>query len=145
MACTITAPTLQACNDLQGGVKTLEVAPWIAGFDAGTATWTTIPLLPNSSYGKETPTVSAENQTVYFTHEVFFKVNGLSNFTGWANLVKGRVCARVTGYDSHTIAYGIESGLSFSGGERGTGQNMEDTYGSTLTFTGVSSVTATEV
>ena len=144
MSCILTAPTLQACNDLKGGAKKLEIAAWSASFDPATGPWTEIPTLQNSVYGKETPTVSGENQTAFFTHEVFFKINGITNFPGWGEMVQARIVARVTSYDDSTIDYGLEGGLSFSGGERGTGQNMEDMPGSTLTYTGVSSVTAVE-
>ena len=138
MACTITAPTLQNCNDLNGGVKGLELALWDEDFDASTATWVVIPLSANSAYAKETPSVSGENNTSFFTHEVFFKINGIDNFTGWESLVRARLAARITTFTDATLVYGKANGLSFSGGERGSGQNLEDLVGSTMTYTGVS-------
>ena len=143
MACTITAPTLNACNDLQGGAKQIELAPWAEDFDPVTATWTPIPTLVNSVYGKETPTVNADNQTSFFTHEVYFKINGIDNFTGFGNLVRAKVVARITTYTDATLVYGEEQGLNYSAGERNTGQNMEDMPGSLMTYSGVSSVEAT--
>jgi len=140
MSCTLTAPTLNSCNDLKGGVKTFEIALWEESFDSATATWVTIPLRPNAAYGKDTPTVNAENNTSFFTHEVFFQINGIDNFTGWGDMVQARIAARATTYTDATLVYGVESGLSFSGGERTIGQNLEDLIGSTLTYTGVSSV-----
>ena len=145
MACTITAPTLNVCNDLQGGVKILSLAPWEEAFDPVTATWTVIPLHVNSASVKETPSVNSANSTAYYTHEVSFKVNGISNFAGFGDLAKARICAKAELYDGTTvIVVGIEKGLSFSGGERGTGMNMEDAIGSTMTFSGVSSVSWVE-
>lgn len=137
MACTIVAPTLQVCNDLKGGVKKLEFALWDNAFDALTATWTVIPLAVNSAYGKDTPTVNAENNTSFFTHEVFLKINGIDNFTGWEAMVQARIVARITTHTDSTLVYGAEHGLSFSGGESGTGQNIEDLIGSTMTYSGV--------
>lgn len=142
MACTITAPTLNSCNDLQGGAKQIELAPWTEDFDAGTAIWTIIPTLVNSVYGKETPTVNADNQTSSFSLEVYFKINGIDNFTGFGDLVRAKVAARVTTYTDSTLVYGSENGLNYSAGERNTGQNMEDMPGSLMTYTGVSSVEA---
>lgn len=144
MPCVIVAPTRQSCNDLKGGAKKLEIATWTSDFDPVTGPWTEIPTLVNSVYGKDTPTVSATDQTTFFTHEVFFKINGLSNFPGWEDMVQARIVARITDYEESTIDYGLDFGLSFSGGERGTGQNLEDMPGSTLTYSGVSATAAVE-
>ena len=139
MSCTLTAPTLQSCNDLKGGVKQLEIALWEEAFDAATATWVVIPLRPNAAYAKDTPTVNAANNTSFFTHEAFFQINGIDNFTGWEDMVQARIAVRVTTFTDATLVYGSESGMSYSGGERTVGQNLEDLIGSTLTYQGVSS------
>ena len=143
MACIITAPTLLACNDKQGGAKKLEVVAWTSDFDDGTATYIEIPLDANSAYGKETPTVNADNHTSYITEEVMFKVAGLGNFASYNEFVKAILIFRITLFDDTTAIYGAFKGLSFSGGERTTGQNMEDFQGSTMTYSGVSPTGAT--
>jgi len=140
MPCNITAPDIQTCNDLQGGVKKVEIAAWADG--ANPSSYTVIPVMVNSASGKDTPNVNPANQTTSFTHEVYFKVNGNMDFIGYADLVSSRIVAKLTLYDGTALTYGIENGLSYSGGEKTTGLNMEDASGITFTYTGVSTVPA---
>lgn len=142
MPCIVTAPTEQECNDLSGGLSKLEFAPWTSGVEEPSLVFVEFPLMVNSSYAKQTPTITPDNNTSFYTFEVYFKINGLANFTSWEALTKAKGVFRATTNEGTVKLYGLKNGMSFSAGEELTGQNLEDHIGSVNTFSGVSPVGA---
>jgi hypothetical protein len=155
MACAISSGYSIQCNENVGGIETIYIIENSNLYDAsGNSTVTsasgTVTAL-NKTSGKrfwkiEVPratanatngiTVSNENGTLFYTHQVMFPINSRSatirNLV--STLAKNRCTFVCKESDGVFRMYGLEFGLSLSTTDSGSGTALADRSGYMLTF-----------
>ena len=151
MACNLSTGFLLGCNDAVGGIKNVyfinysEIATTTFTGDFLTlVTTVTSPsnvyqYQPNKNTGSVTfnPTVSLENGTVFYTHQLVFTLGKLSNDkrSELEKLARARVVVFVEMNDGQTIVLGLNQGAFMTAGTFQTGAAFGDLQGYQLTIT----------
>ena len=144
MACTITSPTVIDCNDLSGGIAKLELAPWVAGFDASTATFVEMKLAPNSSDWEEVSTTDPKTKVSTYAQTLNFVAQGIASFADFGTLAHWIVVAKVTDYSGDIKLLGVPMGLSNNGSRQFVAREFEGGQGFECSFTGISNASAAD-
>ncbi|NBW20794.1 MAG: hypothetical protein EBR82_73810 [Caulobacteraceae bacterium] len=151
MSCALTQGFILGCNDAVGGIKNIyfinytEIAS--TTFTNGELTGVTTVnnpsnvylYQPNKNTGSVTfnPTVSLENGTVFFTHQLVFTLGKLSNIKReeLELLSRARVVVFVEMNDTQTIVLGLNQGAFMTAGTFQTGATFGDLQGYQITIT----------
>lgn len=146
MACELTTGFLLGCNDAVGGIKNVYFINYnqisgttIVAGELTAATGTVYQYQPNKNTGSVTfnPTVSLENGTVFYTHQLVFTLGKLDvdKRNELEILAKARVIAFVEMNDGQTIVLGLNQGAFMTAGTFQTGAAFGDLQGYQLTIT----------
>ena len=149
MSCNLTTGFLLGCNDAVGGIKNIYfinyddiTASTVAAgvLTAVTATNGDVYLYqPNKNTGSVTfnPTVSLENGTVFFTHQLVFTLGKLSvtKRNELEILSRARVVVFVEMNDGQTMVLGLNQGAFMTAGTFQTGAAFGDLQGYQITIT----------
>ncbi|NBW22449.1 MAG: hypothetical protein EBR82_82330 [Caulobacteraceae bacterium] len=149
MSCNLTTGFLLGCNDAVGGIKNIYFINYddittstvAAGvLTAVTATSGNVYLYqPNKNTGSVTfnPTVSLENGTVFFTHQLVFTLGKLSvtKRNELEILSRARVIVFVEMNDGQTMVLGLNQGAFMTAGTFQTGAAFGDLQGYQITIT----------
>ena len=146
MSCNLTTGFLLGCNDAVGGIKNVYFinydqisATTVTNGELTAATGTVYQYQPNKNTGSVTfnPTVSLENGTVFYTHQLVFTLGKLSvaKRNELEILAKARVIVFVEMNDGQTIVLGLNQGAFMTAGTFQTGAAFGDLQGYQLTIT----------
>jgi len=141
MSCNLTTGFLLTCNDAVGGIKNIYLinhdqvsGVTVAGGEMTAATGTVFQYQPNKNTGSVTfnPTVSLENGTVFYTHQLQFTLGKLSveKRNELEILAKAKVMVFVEMNDGQTMVLGYGTGAFMT-----AGTFQSDLQGYQLTFT----------
>jgi hypothetical protein len=146
MSCQLTTGFTLLCNDAVGGIKTIYLANYedvinitVAAGVMTVADGDCYEYQPNKNTGSVTfnPTVSLENGTVFYTHQLSFTLGKLDVFNRneLELLSKARVMAFVEMNDGQTIVLGYGMGCFMTAGTFQTGTSFGDLQGYQITLT----------
>jgi hypothetical protein len=146
MACDLTTGFLLTCNDAVGGIKNIYLINHedvtnvtVAAGEMTLANGTVFQYQPNKNTGSVTfnPTVSLENGTVFYTHQLVFTLGKLdvTKRNELEILAKAKVMAFVEMNDGQTIVLGYGMGCFMTAGTFQTGTSFGDLQGYQITIT----------
>jgi len=146
MSCNLTTGFLLTCNDAVGGIKNIYLINHenvtgitVAGGEMTAATGTVFQYQPNKNTGSVTfnPTVSLENGTVFYTHQLQFTLGKLSvaKRNEIEILAKAKVMVFVEMNDGQTMVLGYGTGAFMTAGTFQSGATFGDLQGYQITIT----------
>lgn len=146
MSCNITQGFLLTCNDAVGGLKNIYIANYtdisavtIAAGEMTAASGDVYQFQPNKNTGSATfnPTVSLENGTVFYTHQLQFTLGKLdvTKRNELELLAKAKVMVFVEMNDGQTMVLGYGTGAFMTAGTFQTGATFGDLQGYQITIT----------
>jgi hypothetical protein len=146
MSCNLTTGFLLTCNDAVGGIKNIYLGNHdqvtgvtVASGEMTAATGTVYQYQPNKNTGSVTfnPTVSLENGTVFYTHQLVFTLGKLdvTKRNELEILAKAKVMVFVEMNDGQTIVLGYGMGCFMTAGTFQTGTSFGDLQGYQITIT----------
>lgn len=146
MSCNITQGFLLTCNDAVGGLKNIYIANYtdisgvtIVAGEMTVAAGDVYQFQPNKNTGSATfnPTVSLENGTVFYTHQLQFTLGKLdvTKRNELELLAKAKVMVFVEMNDGQTMVLGYGTGAFMTAGTFQTGATFGDLQGYQITIT----------
>jgi hypothetical protein len=146
MSCNLTTGFLLSCNDAVGGIKNIYLinhdqvsGVTVVNGEMTAATGTVYHYQPNKNTGSVTfnPTVSLENGTVFYTHQLVFTLGKLdvAKRNELEILAKAKVMVFVEMNDGQTIVLGYGMGCFMTAGTFQTGTSFGDLQGYQITIT----------
>lgn len=146
MSCDLTQGFLLSCNDAVGGLKNIYIANHaditgvtIASGEMTVAAGDVYQYQPNKNTGSATfnPTVSLENGTVFYTHQLQFTLGKLdvTKRNELEILAKAKVMVFVEMNDGQTMVLGYGTGAFLTAGTFQTGATFGDLQGYQITIT----------
>lgn len=146
MSCNLTSGFLLTCNDAVGGIKNIYLINHesvtnvaVSAGEMTTANGTVYQYQPNKNTGSVTfnPTVSLENGTVFYTHQLQFTLGKLSveKRNELEILAKAKVMVFVEMNDGQTMVLGYGTGAFMTAGTFQSGATFGDLQGYQITIT----------